>query len=451
MKYLKTIVAVVAIFAFSGLSAHAATILVTNSSDTLNTFRTNTNTNFAALNTEVTTGKVATSSAETAGYFPVWSSTGGTPATLAGTSNLFQSGSNVGIGTTTPGTLLSLGNTGTNTINLNTTATSTFGSGIDLRSGCFSINGSCVGGGSASLTGSTGQVAYFSASNTAAGTSTINISTASLVGIGTTTPVNLLDVYSSGTPVIGISKGAGLNNTISNTGANFAFNQEFASGNFLFSQGGLARMLLNATGLGIGTTSPSQLLSVHGNGLFSGNISTANLTATGTVTTTNLSATNATTTGKQNIPNNTNPTVVTSGDIAINTLSASTSLRYFDGTAERTVNNILSKSFTVASSTLAYNGSFGASGTTTIPLWNNRVPMSVVEVTCVTNVGTAHVDLHDGTNHTNDVTCSTTGPRTTVSTNNTWIIDENFRADIGRSASSPALITITVFYRETAD
>lgn len=43
-------------------------------------------------------------------------------------------------------------------------------------------------------------------------------------------------------------------------------------------------MRLNATGLGIGTTSPSQRLSVQGNGLFSGDLSSANLTATGTVT-----------------------------------------------------------------------------------------------------------------------------------------------------------------------
>lgn len=47
-------------------------------------------------------GNVATSSSETAGYFPVWTSTNGTPALLAGTSNLFQNGNNIGIGTTSP-------------------------------------------------------------------------------------------------------------------------------------------------------------------------------------------------------------------------------------------------------------------------------------------------------------------------------------------------------------
>ncbi|RNJ51378.1 beta strand repeat-containing protein [Methylocystis hirsuta] len=51
---------------------------------------------------------------------------------------------NVGIGTTTPGSLLSLNN-----IANFTTATSTFYStgGINLTSGCFSVNGSCLGNG----------------------------------------------------------------------------------------------------------------------------------------------------------------------------------------------------------------------------------------------------------------------------------------------------------------
>jgi|GEM_PF-5730755 len=54
---------------------------------------------------------------------------------------------NIGIGTTTAGTILSLGNTGSDTINISTTATSTFGSGINIRTGCFAVNGTCVGGG----------------------------------------------------------------------------------------------------------------------------------------------------------------------------------------------------------------------------------------------------------------------------------------------------------------
>ena len=51
---------------------------------------------------------------------------------------------NVGIGTTTPGSLLSVGDTAG--INFST-GTSTFSSagGIDLQGGCFAVNGTCVG------------------------------------------------------------------------------------------------------------------------------------------------------------------------------------------------------------------------------------------------------------------------------------------------------------------
>lgn len=54
---------------------------------------------------------------------------------------------NVGLSTTTPGTSLSIGNTGNNTINISPTATSTFGSGINLRTGCFAVGGVCISGG----------------------------------------------------------------------------------------------------------------------------------------------------------------------------------------------------------------------------------------------------------------------------------------------------------------
>jgi hypothetical protein len=70
-----------------------------------------------------------------------------------GTNQLIVSGGNVGVGTTSPGSLLSVGNT--NGINF-ATATSTFSTtgGINLAAGCFSINGACLpeGGPFAALT-----------------------------------------------------------------------------------------------------------------------------------------------------------------------------------------------------------------------------------------------------------------------------------------------------------
>ena len=85
------------------------------------------------------------------------------------------SGGNVGIGTTTPGTILSIGDTGDNTINISNTATSTFGTGINLRTGCFAVNGTCLGGSSYS---DNDVNSYIHASTTIPKTYTANIFTA---------------------------------------------------------------------------------------------------------------------------------------------------------------------------------------------------------------------------------------------------------------------------------
>lgn len=71
---------------------------------------------------------------------------------------LINSNGNIGLGTTTPGSQLSGGDTGANTFNISATATSTFGSGLNIRTGCFAINGTCVGGGGGSLSGGTADM-----------------------------------------------------------------------------------------------------------------------------------------------------------------------------------------------------------------------------------------------------------------------------------------------------
>lgn len=152
---------------------------------------------------------IATSTLETSGFIPYWTSTSATPATLGsdsrfkwndstktlsvdnltgntqitsalykglgnpttfqassvsatvtaiwngndGVSNIKErmrllSNGNLGMGTTSPGSIFSLGNTGADTINIWNTATSTFGHGININDGCFSISGVCVGGSS---------------------------------------------------------------------------------------------------------------------------------------------------------------------------------------------------------------------------------------------------------------------------------------------------------------
>jgi hypothetical protein len=76
--------------------------------------------------------------------------------------------------------------------------------------------------------------------------------------------------------------------------------------------------ILNTGNVGIGTTSPSQLLSVQGNGLFSGNVNAANITATGTLATAALTASgNAQITGGLGVgvSNTTAGTIQSSGSI----------------------------------------------------------------------------------------------------------------------------------------
>jgi hypothetical protein len=68
---------------------------------------------------------------------------------LASSSNSLILGNynvNVGIGTSSPGTILSLGSS-TNYINFGITGTSTFSKGLNITSGCYAISGTCISGG----------------------------------------------------------------------------------------------------------------------------------------------------------------------------------------------------------------------------------------------------------------------------------------------------------------
>jgi hypothetical protein len=109
--------------------------------------------------------------------------------------NVWRTGGYVGIGTTTPGSLLSLGSVA----NLGT-ATSTFYAtgGINLTAGCFAVNGTCVGGSNGSGTvgsGSQGQFAFYNAAGTTlTATSSLTVSQSGNIGIGTTSPSSALSV-----------------------------------------------------------------------------------------------------------------------------------------------------------------------------------------------------------------------------------------------------------------
>ena len=134
---------------------------------------------------------------------------------------------NVGIGTTTPGTLLSVGNTGG--INFNPTATSTFSSsanGINITNGCYAINGVCIGGGgSGTVTAVTGTWPIISSGGTTPNLTWGGIATSSPIaaasGLLYATGVNTFASVSTSSPIaMSISGNAGtVTNGVYTTGA----------------------------------------------------------------------------------------------------------------------------------------------------------------------------------------------------------------------------------------
>jgi hypothetical protein len=139
-------------------------------------------------------------------------------------------------------------------------------------------------------------------------------------------------------------------------------------------------------------------------------------------------------------------------NLSINTTAASSSLRYFDGTAERSLYPITERSFSFASSTLDYMGDFGAAGTTTLLLMNSDRPVTLTDFYCKTDAGTAWLAFSDGTNFTDYIQCTTSGAEDdgTIA-NSTWVRREDFKVSIGTSASSPSNITVTAGIRSDAD
>lgn len=146
------------------------------------------------------------------------------------TANNYFAG-NVGVGSTTPGSLLSIGNSGWNFYD-NATSTKGGTGGINITDGCYAKNGVCISTGGSSITGTQGQVAYFSGTNTAVGTSTLFITPAGNVGLGTITPT---DVNTNARLTIsGISSQDVIASTTDNTTLSDAIFRVYAPGSSLF-------------------------------------------------------------------------------------------------------------------------------------------------------------------------------------------------------------------------
>ena len=172
-----------------------------------------------------------------------------TDSGLTFSTNVFVEG-NVGIGTTTPAFKLDVyGNArvdGTLQVGAYTLPATDGTSGQVLKTdavGTLTWSADNTGGGG--LTGTTGQVAYFSGTDTAVGTSTLFISTAGNVGIGTTAPGSRFEVVGGSSTF----RGSDSNSAI----AGFT------------DAGGNYRVVISTSGnVGIGTTGPTHLIQLAG-------------------------------------------------------------------------------------------------------------------------------------------------------------------------------------------
>lgn len=164
---------------------------------------------------------------------------------------------NLGVGTTTAGTVLSIqgvGNFNAGTSTLYTSLrvpTLTATSGIEITGGCYKLpDGTCLAGGGVTGTGSAGRVAFWNgASSITSNSIFVFDTTQGRFGVGTST------VTAAG-PALSVS-GDGLL-----SGGNLKVLGTIFSNNFIGTTTSIAT--------GIGTTSPGNLFSVHGEGLFAG-------------------------------------------------------------------------------------------------------------------------------------------------------------------------------------
>lgn len=144
-------------------------------------------------------------------------------------------------GTSTTATSTFSGGVQTTAINVTSaTASSTFANGLNLTGGCFAINGTCVSGSGGSGSGTVnsglaGQTAYYASAGTAvSGTSTIFMTPAGNVGVGTTSPraffhvAGDLSIIPNGTGNANFSVQSGDN------AGNWSFTTQATDGKFTF-------------------------------------------------------------------------------------------------------------------------------------------------------------------------------------------------------------------------
>jgi len=154
------------------------------------------------------------------------------------------------------------------------TATTTAVNGIDISTGCFAVNGTCISGGGGSgegtvNAGTAGQIAYYLADGTAvSGTSTINISANGSIVLNNSTKSGS-DIWLFANDEVWFDAGTTMELS---SGGDMSFYTTAGNKHILLSNNSCATCFI-----GIGTSTPAYKLDVYGNARIDGNITANNL------------------------------------------------------------------------------------------------------------------------------------------------------------------------------
>ncbi|MFH1520380.1 MAG: hypothetical protein ABID61_01920 [Candidatus Micrarchaeota archaeon] len=150
------------------------------------------------------------------------------------------------------------------------------------------------------------------------------------------------------------------------------------------------------------------------------------------------------------IPNGASPTVDIIGEMAID--STSGQLIWYDGAKKRQTLAEYYPSMEISSSTLAYKGSYSATGTTTLSFKGKQRAITYTYFSCTTDQGTTTVQFGDGTNWSEFYYCGFDIPaEDTTITNGSFTATEKFQMQIGQQEGSPNSIQPTWTYEITTD